>query len=166
MSRFPTLRRFLLACLFIFAFLLPGVVIASARAQAAQDQLRTLSHDELAIVKVLNAHEAAWNRGDIDSFATGYKNSDDIIFIGSHVSHGYAQMLSDYKRNYPSKDAMGTLSFSDLEPHLLDEKYAVVIGHYHLDRSKKAGGNADGNFSLDLEKTEAGWKIIGDHTTA
>ena len=47
----------------------------------------------------------------------------------------------------------------------LDEHYAVVLGHYHLDRSKKGGGNADGFFSLVLEKTDAGWKIIVDHTT-
>ncbi len=137
-----------------------------ACAQDKPDQLRTLSRDELNIVKVLNQQESAWNRGDIDSFATGYKNSPDIIFIGSQVSHGYLQMLNDYKHNYPTRDAMGTLSFSDLEPRILDERFAVVIGHYHLDRNKKAGGNADGNFSLIFEKTEAGWRIIVDHTTS
>ena len=141
-------------------------VPAFVSAQDKPDQLRTLTRDELSIVKVLNQQEAAWNRGDLDSFATGYKNSPDIIFIGSQVSHGYLQMLNDYKRNYPTRDAMGNLSFSDLEPHILDEHFAVVIGHYHLDRSKKAGGNADGNFSLVFEKTEAGWRIIVDHTTS
>jgi ketosteroid isomerase-like protein len=60
---------------------------------------------------------------------------------------------------------MGTLSFSELEPHILDEHFAIVLGHYRLDRSKKAGGNAEGVFSLVLEKTRDGWKIIVDHTT-
>ena len=36
---------------------------------------------------------------------------------------------------------------------------------YHLDRSKKEGGPADGMFSLVLEKTDQGWKIVLDHTT-
>ena len=62
------------------------------------------------------------------------------------MSHGYAQMLNDYKRNYPNRDAMGTLAFSDLEAHVLDEHFAIVIGKYHLDRSKKAGGKCGGDF--------------------
>jgi ketosteroid isomerase-like protein len=129
------------------------------------DQLRTLSRDELDVVKVLTQQERAWNQGNIDAFASGYKNSPSTLFIGDHVSRGYDQMLSDYKHNYPSREAMGTLSFVELEPHVLDEHYAVVIGKYHLDRGKKVGGPADGIFSLVFEKTEQGWKIIVDHTT-
>jgi ketosteroid isomerase-like protein len=157
------LRRF--ACLLL---LLPltGMSIAAAQKPAAPtDQLRTLSPDELGVVKVLTRQEDAWNRGDLDGFATGYKNSPDILFVGRQISRGYDQMLADYKHNYPNKDAMGTLSFSELEPHILDEHFAIVLGHYRLDRSKKAGGNAEGVFSLVLEKTRDGWKIIVDHTT-
>ncbi len=158
-----TFRSTLLRTLCLLAFLAPSSVAAFA--QDKPDQLRTMTHDELAIVKVLNAQENAWNRGDIEGFAAGYKNSPDTIFIGSQVSHGYAQMLNDYKHNYPNRDAMGTLAFSDLETHMLNERFAILLGHYHLDRSKKAGGNADGIFSLVLEKTDAGWKIVLDHTT-
>ena len=140
----------------------------AAHAQGPQkpmDQLHTLSRDELDVVKVLTQQERAWNDGDIDGFAKGYKNSPDILFIGHQVSRGYDSMVSDYKKNYPSREAMGTLSFSELEPHILDEKYAVVLGQYHLERGKKVGGPADGIFSLVFEKTDKGWKIIVDHTT-
>jgi ketosteroid isomerase-like protein len=156
----PALAR--IACLLT---LLASFAVA-ASAQEKADQLRTMTHDELAIVKVLTAQENAWNRGDIEAFATGYKNSPDTIFIGSQISHGYAQMLNDYKRNYPNRDAMGTLAFSELEPHMIDDHVAIIIGRYHLDRNKKAGGNADGIFSLIFEKTDVGWKIIVDHTTS
>jgi ketosteroid isomerase-like protein len=74
-------------------------------------------------------------------------------------------MLDSYHRNYPSRESMGTLTFSELEVHPLDEKYAVCLGRYHVDRSKKNGGNADGTFSQVFEKTDKGWKIIVDHTT-
>ena len=117
------------------------------------------------MVKVLIAQERAWNDGDLDGFAKGYKNSPDTLFVGHQVSRGYDQMLADYKHNYPNKEAMGTLSFSELEAHPLDEKFAVVLGKYHLERTKKNGGNAEGVFSLVLEKTDKGWKIIVDHTT-
>ena len=131
----------------------------------APAQLKVASPTELGVVKVLLAQEAAWNRGDIEGFAASYKNAPDILFIGSHISHGHDELLNDYRKNYPNREAMGNLGFSELEVLPLDEKFAVVVGKYHLDRTKKAGGNADGIFSLVFEKTEAGWKIVVDHTT-
>jgi uncharacterized protein (TIGR02246 family) len=138
---------------------------ASASSGGAPDQLRTLSRDELDVIKVLTRQENAWNGGDLASFATSFKDSPETLFVGSHISHGYADIIDDYKHNYPNKESMGTLSYSDLEPRVLDEHYAIVVGRYKLDRSKKAGGNAEGVFSLVLERTKDGWKIIVDHTT-
>jgi ketosteroid isomerase-like protein len=160
--------RRLTAVLFLVSLIALPPLVLQARAQAqdkAPDQLRTLSRDELDIIKVLTMQENAWNRGDIGAYATGYRDSPDTLFIGRQVSRGYQAMLNDYKQNYPNRDAMGTLSFSDLEPHLLDDHFAVVVGKYHLERGRKAGGNADGIFSLVFQKTDAGWKIIVDHTT-
>jgi uncharacterized protein (TIGR02246 family) len=131
----------------------------------AQQQLTTVPQQELDIVKVLLAQEAAWNRGDIDGFAQAYKDSPDTLFVTNSVNRGFAGMVDAYRRDYPNKAIMGTLSFSELEVHPLDERFAVVIGRYHLERGKKEGGNADGIFSLVMEKTDKGWKIIVDHTT-
>ena len=142
-----------------------AVLLLSGLCAIASAQLKVATPQELGVIKVLLAQEAAWNRGDIDGFATGYKDSPDTIFIGSHVSRGRESLVNDYRKNYPNKDAMGQLGFSELEVHPLDEKFAVVVGKYHLDRNKKAGGNADGIFSLVFEKTDAGWKIVVDHTT-
>ena len=151
--------RSLLLCLIVLSPL-------TLHAQLAPESpLHTASQQELDIVKVLLKQEAAWNQGDIDTFAQGYKNSPNIIFVTRDVSRGYAGMVEEYKRDYPTKASMGTLTYSDIEVHTLDENYAVVIGKYHLDRSKKDGGNAEGIFSLVFEKTDQGWKIILDHTT-
>jgi ketosteroid isomerase-like protein len=121
--------------------------------------------DTAAIRNMLNKQTADWNRGDLDAFATGYKNSPDILFIGSHPSRGYAGMIAGYKRSFPTRDAMGTLSFSQLEVQPLDEHFATTTGHFHLERTAKGGGNADGFFLLVLEKTAQGWKIVRDDTT-
>ena len=133
----------------------------------AQDmqQLTTASRTQLDVVKVLLAQEAAWNRGDLEGFAQSYKDSPDILFITNIVNHGFAGIVDAYRRDYPNRGAMGTLSFSDLEVRPMDDNFAVVIGKYHLERTKKDGGNADGMFSLVLEKTDKGWKIVVDHTT-
>jgi ketosteroid isomerase-like protein len=137
----------------------------AARAQDEDNQLRTATREELDIVKVLIMQEKAWNNGDIDGYLKSYKNSPETIFIGRQISRGYTQILEDYKHNYPTRTSMGTLGFSGLEAHTISDTVAVCIGHYHLDRSKKEGGAADGLFSLVLQKTDDGWKIVLDHTT-
>ncbi len=121
--------------------------------------------DEAAIRKLMDRQVADWNRGDIDAFATGYKNSPDILFIGATINHGYAQMLASYHQHYPTRAKMGTLSFNKLEVQPLDEHFATATGHYHLDLSPEEGSRADGFFLLVLEKTSAGWKIVRDDTT-
>ncbi len=131
---------------------------ATSRAQA--DDLA-----EAPIRQVLETQVAAWNSGDLYNFARGYKDSPDTLFIGKDISRGYTDMLARYKATYPNKDAMGTLSFTNLEIHSLDLKYAVAIGKFHLERTKAAGGDANGVFSLIFEKTPLGWKIILDHSS-
>ena len=137
----------------------------AAHAQDEDNQLRTATREELDIVKVLIMQEKAWNNGDIDGYLKSYKNSPETIFIGRQISRGYTQILQDYKHNYPTRTSMGTLGFSGLEAHTISDTVAVCIGRYHLDRSKKEGGAADGLFSLVLQKTDDGWKIVLDHTT-
>jgi uncharacterized protein (TIGR02246 family) len=121
--------------------------------------------DSAAIAAVLEKSVADWNRGDIDAFATSYKNSPDIIFIGSEISRGYDQMVAHYRKRYASREQMGTLSMSQLEVQPLDARLATVTGHFHLERAKTAGGNSDGFFLLVVEKTIEGWKIVRDDTT-
>ena len=118
-----------------------------------------------AIIKVLNKSVDDWNRGDLDAFATSYKNSPDIVFMGRTIQHGYAQMLGRYKAAYPAPAAMGTLSFTQLAVQPLDARFATVTGGFHLERTAAGGGNADGYFLLVVESTPAGWKIIRDSTT-
>jgi ketosteroid isomerase-like protein len=138
---------------------------APARPQDTTSNLHTASRTELDVIKVLLASEAAWNRGDIDTFAQAYKNSPDTLFITRQVSRGYAGLVEEYKHDYPNKAAMGTLAYTDLEVHELGPNFAVCIGKYQLERTKKDGGHTEGIFSLIFERTDKGWKIVVDHTT-
>jgi ketosteroid isomerase-like protein len=106
-----------------------------------------------------------WNRGDLDAFATSYKNSPGILFIGRTIRHGYADMLASYKAGFNTPAKMGNLSFSQLETQPLDAHFATVTGHFHLERTAEGGGNADGYYLLVVELTPSGWKIVRDDTT-
>lgn len=118
-----------------------------------------------AAIRASFAKQAAdWNRGDLDTFATAYKNSPDILFIGSKVSRGYAQMLERYRTVYSTREKMGILTFSDIEVQPLDAHFATATGRFHLERTADGGGNADGSYMLVFERTPQGWKIVRDVT--
>ncbi len=146
----------------LFTLALP-FVLCGGLASAAQIAPKA---DTDGISTLLQRQAADWNRGDLDAFASGYKNSPDILFIGKNVEHGYAGMLAGYKAHYPTRAAMGTLSFTGLDIQPLDEHFATATGHFHLQRSAAGGGDADGYFLLVLERTGQGWKIVRDDTTA
>jgi ketosteroid isomerase-like protein len=134
--------------------------LSSAVAQAPAN-----SAESQAITAMLNRTADDWNRGDLDAFATGYKNSPDILFMGPTIRRGYEQMLQGYRKSFPNREAMGKLAFSSLEVQPLDQRFATVTGRFHLERTKAGGGAASGYFLLVVEKTPAGWKIIRDATT-
>jgi len=114
---------------------------------------------------VMDAQVAAWNRGDIPGFMAGYDDSESTTFVGATVLKGHAQVLEGYKKRYPTRESMGTLKFSGLEIRPLGPDHAVVIGHFHLDRSGAGGGEASGIFTLIFQKAKGEWKIILDHSS-
>ena len=120
---------------------------------------------EQEIRKVLDDQVTAWNRGDIPAFMDGYDKSESTTFVSGTVTKGHAQVLAGYLKRYPTPEKMGTLRFSDLEIQVLGSGYASVLGRFHLERSKEAGGEAAGIFTLLFHKTANGWKVILDHTS-
>ena len=117
-----------------------------------------------AIRAVLDAQRDAWNRGDIEGFMDGYERSVQTVFVsGDNVTHGWQTVLDRYKKNYNTREKMGTLTFSDLEITLPGKESAVVLGRWHL---KRASDEPHGRFTLIFRKTKQGWKIIHDHTSS
>ena len=121
---------------------------------------------DAAIKAMMQKSADDWNKGDIDAFATSYKNSPEIIFMGDPINKGFAAMVARYKKVYGTKAKMGVLTFSDLDVQPLDAKFATVTGKFHLERGADGGGNADGYYLLVVEKTPDGWKIIRDSSTS
>jgi beta-aspartyl-peptidase (threonine type) len=120
--------------------------------------------DSAAIEQVLRYQEAAWNRGDTEAFLEGYWHSPKLTFSGSSgTARGWDAVRVRYKKNYPDRETMGQLDFSDLEFTFLGTDAALVLGHWHLARAK---GDVSGVFSLVWRRFPEGWRIIHDHTTA
>jgi len=127
--------------------------------------LGTSETEEDRIVSVLDAQEAAWNRGDIDGYMQSYWQSPDLRFAsGGTVVRGWQATRDRYHARYSNRDLMGQLSTTDLEVSLFglgDD--AVAHGGWALER---AGDHPSGLFTLILRKIDGEWKIISDTTTS
>ena len=133
--------------------------VSTAYSQSAKE----VSKAKTDIVAVMDAQATAWNRGDVDDFMRGYWNSSELVFVsGDGVTRGWQPTLDRYKKNYNSREKMGTLKFSDLEIDVLSKTSAVVLGSWSLTR---ANDNPHGKFTLIFKKFSDGWKIIHDHTS-
>jgi hypothetical protein len=56
----------------------------------------------------------AWNRGDLPAFASYYEDSPQTTFMGREIVRGTQAIPERYRKSYPNRDAMGTLTFSDV----------------------------------------------------
>ena len=145
------------------AFLL--LLTASAAAQTQQGQLYTASREQLDVTKILLAQEKAWNNGDLDAYLSQYKDAPDTEAILNGPVRGFGSIRSAFRTAFPNKEAMGTLEQSSVEVRELGPDFALATGHYHLIRSRKNGGEAEGNFTEVFQKTEQGWKLIFSENT-
>ena len=120
----------------------------------------------VAIKALLEEQASAWNRGDIPAFMKAYDDSPATTYAGaSGVTKGYGTVLERYKKRYPTREAMGTLRFTDIEVRLLGKDFAMATGKFNLERTAAGGGPASGWFSLVLKRTKTGWLVIHDHTS-
>ena len=138
-------------------FVVATLVLTLASAAATQT-------DEQAIRSVLDDQVKAWNEGKIEEFMKGYWNSSETSFVsGGTITKGYARVLARYKKEYDSREKMGTLAFDDLQIRMMSSSSAVTTGIFRLQR---ANDKPWGRFTLIFEKKPEGWRIVYDHTSS
>ena len=105
----------------------------------------------------------AWNNFNIESFMEGYWKSDSLKFIGKNgITYGWDSTLENYKKIYPSKEAMGKLTFTIISLDLISDTSAFMIGKYHL---KRKNDEPSGHFTLLWLKIDGKWLIVADHSS-
>jgi beta-aspartyl-peptidase (threonine type) len=150
--------------LILVAVVLVGLVgLVLLKYFALQPLLNVAEKD--AIRRVLEDQAAAWNRGDLEGFMTGYWHSPELTFFGSQERKGWDATLERYREKY-QKDpkGMGHLTFSDLDVELLGPDSAFVRGHWKVEWAGKEP--ASGLFTLVVEKKPEGWRVVHDHTSS
>lgn len=139
------------------------VIIIVLFALTAQLPVRGQSGDVARIKALMDTQTRAWNAGDIEGFMATYWRSDSLLFIGKNgLTYGWQATLENYKKNYPDKTAMGTLTFDLLEFKKLAADAYFVVGKWSLARTI---GDLSGHFSLVIRKIGGDWKITADHSS-
>ncbi|MES2133643.1 MAG: nuclear transport factor 2 family protein [Bacteroidota bacterium] len=120
------------------------------------------SPDINSVKENMRVQEQAWNAGNIKGFMEYYWKSDSLKFIGSKgITYGWQKTLDNYIKGYPTKEAMGILTFTLIECTQLSENAVYVIGKWELKKEKAAGGH----FTLLWKKINGNWVIVADHTS-
>jgi hypothetical protein len=116
-------------------------------------------------IKLLLVHQAeAWSQGDIDGFMRGYWQSDELRFASDGtVTRGWKATLHRYKKRYPDRETMGTLTLTVDEVTLLAPDAAIAFGKWELARNQD---HPWGLFTLVLRRLPEGWRIVADHTSS
>ncbi|HEX3554496.1 MAG TPA: polysaccharide deacetylase family protein [Thermoanaerobaculia bacterium] len=76
--------------------------------------LRRARDAQSGVEALLRTQSEAWNRGDLEAFTAVY--AEDASFLSpTGLTQGRQQVLERYRRRYPDRKAMGTLSLEVLE---------------------------------------------------
>lgn len=139
------------------------LILMIAFIHSSCEPIRTAKNPEAekAIRAVLDKQVVDWNGADIDAYMVGYWKSDSLLFIGSKITSGWDSTLARYKKNYPTKEAMGTLRFEILRIDFISTDAYLVTGKYFLTRITD---NPNGVFTLLFRKKEGKWVVVYDHT--
>jgi ketosteroid isomerase-like protein len=117
--------------------------------------------------KAMRDAEAAWNRGDLEAFVGWYEDSPETTFLGRDLTRGGVKVIFDrYRRGFPTREAMGVLTYSELQSRAIGDGVALMTGRFALKRAASAGGDTSGRFTLVWKRTPSGWKIVHDHTSS
>jgi ketosteroid isomerase-like protein len=139
------------------------IALWASTIDAAPDHRDGFDTERGEIGEVLSQQASAWNRGDIDAFMEHYWKSESLTFsAGGQTTRGWQATKDNYRRRYPTRDAMGTLTFAELEIVPIGAEGALVLGKWKLDRASSPVG---GNFSLVLRRIDGRWLIVHDHTS-
>jgi ketosteroid isomerase-like protein len=147
-----------------FLFASFSLALSMAACESQQDSKPNTEQVSQAIRAVMEAQQAAWNRGDIEGFMDGYERGETTTIVsGDDITRGWQTVLDRYKQRYNSPGLMGSLTFSELEIQPLSPSYALANGRWQLTRSNDT---PHGRFTLLFRQTSAGWRIIHDTTTS
>jgi uncharacterized protein (TIGR02246 family) len=117
-----------------------------------------------AIRALLDESARGWNAGDLDAFLVTYARDAATTFLTANgMTRGFEAIRSRYAARFEPGAARDSLRFADVEVRALTPDWALVTARYVLERGDSL--TATGPFTVVMQRAEAGWRMIHDHTS-
>jgi uncharacterized protein (TIGR02246 family) len=152
--------------IFFLCFCLPGM--AQERDVWEFDSLRANSSvskpDDQQIYEVLLKMLDRWNAHDIEGYLEVYwKSPELLVVVDSEQFNGWQQLHDSYINGYPDRNAMGFIQPKRIQVKLLKPDLALALTWWSVSfpSSKQ---KVVGNTTMNLQKSDDGWKIVASHT--
>lgn len=144
-----------------------SLLLVAACGPAAPPAAGPVADPSAEVRAALDASAEGWNRGDLDAFMAPYRESAQTTFVGSSgIVRGKTAIREIYQRSY-FRDGRPAqrLRFDAVEVRALGPAHALAVGRWALTDPGAAEPKHAGIFSLVLERTAEGWKIVHDHSS-
>ena len=121
---------------------------------------------EEQVAAILRAQADAWSRGDLEAFTSVY--AEDAAFLTSNgLTRGRREVLERYRKRYPDKAAMGTLTLEVIEtrtfPAGKNADGVSVAARWRLEYPDQADRKtAEGLTLIVLRRAGGSWEIVQD----
>jgi ketosteroid isomerase-like protein len=155
------LKRCALLTALLLVALLPTVACAPSGERTGMTDPAAL---HVAVDSLLSESEKSWNGGDLDGFLYWYKRGEETSFMGSAGPiHGWETIRSRYAPRFEPGAARDSLRFEDLQTRPLAPWLGLATARYVLFQGDSI--TSQGIFTLVLERTAEGWRIVHDHSS-
>jgi len=152
-----TLRRLCVAAVFALT------AVAGCRESGQRVSVSDPAVLQAAVDHLLSESAAAWNGGDLEGFVDWYKRAPETTFLSSTgLTHGWDAVRERYAARFEPGAARDSLRFEGLETRPLAPWLGLATARYVLFQEDSV--TATGVFTLVVEKTPEGWRIIHDQS--
>ena len=124
-----------------------------------------LKPDAQQVYEVLLKMLDRWNAHDIEGYMKVYSNSPDLlVVVDSEQYNGWQQLHDSYVNGYQDRIGRGFIRPKRIKIKLLKPDLALALTWWSVSfpNSKQ---KVVGNTTMDLQKSDDGWKIIASHTS-
>ena len=121
--------------------------------------------DDQKVYEILLKMLDRWNAHDIEGHLEAYwKSPELLVMIDAEQFNGWQQLHDSFVNGYPDRSAMGFIQPKRIQVKLLKSDFALALTWWSVSfpNSKQ---KVVGNTTMDLQKTDDGWKIIASHTS-
>jgi uncharacterized protein (TIGR02246 family) len=121
--------------------------------------------DAQQVYEVLLKMLDRWNAHDIEGYMKVYSNSPDLlVVVDSEQYNGWQQLHDSYVNGYQDRIGRGFIDPKRIKIKLLKPDLALALTWWSVSfpNSKQ---KVVGNTTMDLQKSDDGWKIIASHTS-